>query len=85
MSGIRYFGGERAERSVADSAVNVMARRQLGISLIVALALSALAGLMAFGVRHETALGVAARHRLVGAAAARTHAAQVARTTMTPG
>jgi Tfp pilus assembly protein PilX len=82
MSDGRYFDDENADADVADRAVNVMARRQFGISLIVALALLAAAGLMAVGVRHETPVGMAARHPLVGAAAARAAVAQAAFKTM---
>jgi hypothetical protein len=80
MAGFRYFDEEKI--GVADSAANVMARRQFGISLIVALALLAAAGVMAAGVRHETPVGMAARHALVGAAAARAPMAQAALKTM---
>ena len=65
-----------------SSAANVMARRQFGISLIVALALLAAAGIMAAGVRHETPVGMAARHALPGATAARAPVAQAALETM---
>ena len=82
MSDGRCFDDENADAGVADRAVNVMARRQFGISLIVALVLLAAAGLMAVGVRHETPVGMAARHPLVGAAAARAPMAQAAFKTM---
>jgi hypothetical protein len=82
MSDGRYFDDENADAGVADRAVNVMARRQFGISLIVGLALLAAAGLMAVGARHETPVGMVARHPIVGAAAARAPVAQAARATM---
>jgi hypothetical protein len=62
MADHRYF--DKAN----SGAANVMARRQFGISLIVALLLAA-AGMMAAGVRHETPVGMAARHALTPATA----------------
>jgi hypothetical protein len=80
MAAFRYFDEENA--GAADSGANVMARRQFGISLVVALALLAAAGMMAAGDRHETPVGMDARHALVGAAAARAPMAQAALKTM---
>jgi hypothetical protein len=76
MADLRYF--DKAN----SGAANVMARRQFGISLIVALALLAAAGMKAAGVRHETPVGMAARHALTGAAPARAPVAQASLETM---
>jgi hypothetical protein len=81
MAGFGSFDEE--DTGVADGAANMMARRQLRFSLIVALVLLAAAGMMAAGVRHETPVGMAARHAVLGAAAARAPVAQAALQTMT--
>jgi hypothetical protein len=74
----RYFDGDGADAARTDGAINVMARRQFGISLIVAFALLAAAGLMAAGIGHEKAAGMAARRHNVGTATPRAEMAQAA-------
>ncbi|WP_158817660.1 hypothetical protein [Methylocapsa sp. S129] len=85
MTNGRYFDGDHVDVALTDGAVNVMARRQFGISLIVAFALLAAAGLIALRIHHETAAGMAARPHNVGAEAPRAEVAPAARKAMTPG
>ena len=82
MSNDRYFDDARTDRDNIDGAVNLMARRQFAISLIVAFALLAAAGLTAAGARHETPAGMVARHHGLGAAPPRAPMAQAALQTM---
>jgi hypothetical protein len=82
MSHDRYFDHERADGESVDRAVHVMARRQFAISLFVAFALLAAAGLTAARARHETHVGMAARRHGLGAAPPRAPMAQAALQTM---
>jgi hypothetical protein len=50
-----------------DASVQLMARRQLMISLVVALALLAVAGLKIAAASHEVRPGMAARHTIIRA------------------
>ena len=67
MIDAQYFDEEPADSVSADSAVREMARRQFGLSLVVAFALLAVAGLIAVRAPREETIAVkAAPHRIVG-------------------
>jgi hypothetical protein len=67
MIDAQYFDEEPADAGVEDGAVQEMARRQLGFSLVVAFALLAVAGLVAVrGSHEETIAAMAAPHRIAG-------------------
>ena len=65
MIDAEYFDEEPADAAGVDSAVQDMARRQFGISLVVGLMFLAVAGLIAVP-REETIAVQAAPHRMVG-------------------
>ena len=65
MSDAWYFDEDYRETSLADSAVQAMARRQFGISLVVAFALLAAAALTAVRASHETSAEMAVPHKVV--------------------
>jgi hypothetical protein len=62
-----YFDEVPADAAVVDSAVQEMARRQFGVSLVVGLMFLAVAGLVAVRAPHdETIAAQAAPHRIAG-------------------
>ena len=67
MIDAEYFDEESAEASAVDSAVQDMARRQFGVSLVVGLMFLAVAGLIAVRAPHgETMAAQPAPHRIAG-------------------
>ena len=67
MIDAEYFDEEPADAAVVDSAVQNMARRQFGVSLVVGLMFLAVAGLIAVRAPHDETIAVqAAPHRIVG-------------------
>ena len=67
MTNAAYFDEEASDAGTDDAEVRSMAHRQFGISLVVAFALLALAGLIAVRAPHDEAnLGTAAPHRIAG-------------------
>ena len=77
MTNAPYFDEDALEASTADGEVRAMAQRQFGISLIVAFALLAVAGMMAVRAPHDEAtVATAAPHRIAGVQAPQMVAAQ---------
>ena len=85
MTDARYFDEDESEVGLADNAVQIMARRQFAVSLAVAFALLAAAGLaVANGVR-VAPYEMAARHKIIRVEAPRIEIAQPALNAITKG
>jgi len=63
------FGGALRDEEIADGSAQLMAQRQLAVSLVVAFALLAAAGLRMATGPHENSLGMAARPQVMAPAA----------------
>jgi hypothetical protein len=90
MSNVQYFDEETGyfdeEAAGVDDAVQAMARRQFGVSLVVAFALLAIAGLAAAQApRNAPAQQMAARHKIIRVEAPQFVVAQPAAPAMTKG
>jgi hypothetical protein len=67
MIDAEYFDEEPADAAVVDSAVQEMARRQFGVSLVVGLMFLAVAGLVAVRAPHDETIAVQSPpHRIAG-------------------
>jgi len=80
-----YFDEDAFDAGLADGAVQAMARRQLSVSLAVALAMLAAAGLALVGERHTAPVETAARHNIIRAEPPRLEVAQPAPAPATRG
>jgi hypothetical protein len=68
MANAPYFDEDTLEAGIADGEVRAMAHRQFGISLVVAFALLAVAGLIAVRAPHDQATAeMVVRHKIVEA------------------
>jgi hypothetical protein len=68
MTNAPYFDEDTLEAGIADGEVRAMAHRQFGISLVVAFALLAVAGLIAVRApREETIAATSVHHKIVEA------------------
>lgn len=76
MTKVRYFDEDAFDAGMADGAVQALARRQFCVSLAVAFALLAAAGLMIVRERHQTPVEMAALHKIMRAEAPRMEVAQ---------
>jgi hypothetical protein len=85
MTEARYFDEDEREVGLADDAVQIMARRQFAVSLVVAFALLAAAGLAVANGFHAAPYEVAARHKIIRIEAPRIEIAQPALNAMTKG
>jgi hypothetical protein len=66
MNDVRYFDEEPVDAASVDGAVGAMARRQLGVSLVVAFALLAAACLIAVRAPHGQNSAAISVHRIAG-------------------
>jgi hypothetical protein len=73
-----YFDEDAFDAGLTDGAVQATARRQFGVSLAVALAMLAAAGLAVVGERHAAPVEMAARHKIMRAEPPRVEVAQPA-------
>jgi hypothetical protein len=80
-----YFDEDAFDAGLADGAVQAMARRQFSVSLAVALAMLAAAGLALVGERHTAPVETAARHNIIRAEPPRLEVAQPAPAPATRG
>ncbi len=61
------FDDDAFDEGLGDTSVQAMARRQFGLSLAVALAMLAAAGIALVGERHAAPIEMAARHDVIHA------------------
>jgi hypothetical protein len=80
-----YFDEDAFDAGLADGAVQAMARRQLSVSLAVALAMLAAAGLALVGEHRTAPIGMAAQQRIMRAEPPRLEVAQPAPAPATRG
>jgi|HubBroStandDraft_5_1064220.scaffolds.fasta_scaffold907626_1 hypothetical protein len=76
MTNARYFDEDVSDAGLVDSAVQDMARRQLGFSLVVAFALLAGAGLLAVRGGPAGFIEASAPHKIIRIEAPRVEVAQ---------
>ena len=63
------FDDDASDADFGGASIQAMARRQFGVSLVVGLAMLAVAGLAVVGERHPAPLEMAARHNVIHAEA----------------
>jgi hypothetical protein len=86
MTNAHYFDEDPVVEGEADAAVQDMARRQFGISLVVGFAMLAVAGLAVMRASHEAPVQtVQQHHRIIQPQPAQTEAAEPAPVAPTKG